>query len=216
MSFVISETVNFCVVFVRNKENVIVEDKFFKLEYNKVPPKKGSILVSEPYSGDMFFQRSVVLLVEHNKSGTVGFILNKPFSKTISKVTDYFGSFDAKVNIGGPVGNQNLYYLHTMGEKIAGSVPVQQDLFWGGNFSDIKLLAKDGLLDESDIKFFLGYSGWDAGQLASEIKKDYWLVSSCKTSEIMADANDIWRSVLGRMDSRYKVWSNFPVNPDSN
>lgn len=193
-----------------------LQDNFFKLEYNKIPPQKGSVLISEPYSSDYFFRRSVVLLVEHNNSGSVGFILNKPFGKQLKEITGYFQDFDSSVNIGGPVGNQNLYYIHTLGDKIKGSVAVKDNLYWGGNFAQLRDLALSGLLNENNIKFFVGYSGWDKGQLASEIKKDYWLVTDTKTEEIMADADNIWKTVLQKLETRYRIWSNFPVNPESN
>jgi putative transcriptional regulator len=193
-----------------------LQDNFFKLEYNKIPPQKGSVLISEPYSSDYFFRRSVVLLVEHNDSGSVGFILNKPFGKQLKDITGYFENFNSHVNIGGPVGNQNLYYIHTLGDKIKGSVAVKDNLFWGGNFAQLKDMALSGLLNENNIKFFVGYSGWDKGQLASEIKKDYWLVTDTKVEEVMADADNIWRTVLQKLEARYRIWSNFPVNPESN
>jgi putative transcriptional regulator len=193
-----------------------LQDNFFKLEYNKIPPQKGSVLISEPYSSDYFFRRSVVLLVEHNDSGSVGFILNKPFGKDLKEIVNYFEDFNSAVNIGGPVGNQNLYYIHTLGDKIKGSVAVKDNLFWGGNFAHVKDLALSGALNENDIKFFVGYSGWDKGQLDSEIKKDYWLVTDTKTEEIMANADNIWKTVLQKLETRYRIWSNFPVNPESN
>ena len=173
-------------------------------------------MISEPYSSDYFFRRSVVLLVEHNDSGSVGFILNKPFGKQLKDITGYFENFNSHVNIGGPVGNQNLYYIHTLGDKIKGSVAVKDNLFWGGNFAQVKDMALSGLLNENNIKFFVGYSGWDKGQLASEIKKDYWLVTDTKIDEIMADADNIWKTVLQKLEARYRIWSNFPVNPESN
>lgn len=204
---------DFCTI---KRKNMDLKSNFFQLEYNKIPPEKGSVLISEPYSSDYFFRRSVVLLVEHNDSGSVGFILNKTFGKNLKKITSLFGNFNSPVNIGGPVGNQNLYYLHTLGDKIKGSVHVKDDLYWGGNFAQLKELATAGKLSEDNVKFFVGYSGWDKGQLDSEIKKDYWLVTRAETNEIMADADEIWRTVLRKLDKRYRLWSNFPVNPESN
>ena len=189
---------------------------FFKLEYNKVPPKKGSVLISEPYSEDYFFQRSVVLLIEHDKSGSVGFVLNKNLNKGLKDITDYFGKYNAGINLGGPVSNQNLYYLHKLGYTIEGSVRVKTGLYWGGNFEVIKELASLGKLNDDNIKFFLGYSGWGEGQLESEIKKNFWLVANSPTNEIMSDPDTIWKSALNRMEKKYRIWSNFPVNPESN
>ncbi len=193
-----------------------MDENFFKLKYNKVTPVRGSVLISEPYSGDVYFSRSVVLLIQHDSLGTVGLILNKPFVKTLSEITDFFKNFDASINLGGPVGIHNIYFLHTLGDKISGSIHVKDNLFFGGNFADLKQLAFLGLLDEREVKFFLGYSGWELGQLDAEIKKDYWLVSEVEVAEIMLQSEDIWQSVLSRMGDKYRFWANFPKNPDEN
>lgn len=52
-------------------------NNIFKITHNNVLPAQGSILMSEPFLQDAYFQRSVVLLVEHNTEGSMGFVLNK-------------------------------------------------------------------------------------------------------------------------------------------
>ncbi|MEA2043565.1 MAG: YqgE/AlgH family protein [Bacteroidota bacterium] len=192
------------------------KEDFFKLKYNKIPPVKGCVLVSEPYSGDYFFERSVVLLAEHDETGTVGFILNKRLNKSLDEITDYFGNFSADVNFGGPVGEQNLYYIHSLGTEIEGSIKISDQLYWGGNFEMVKELSLLGKLNETNIKFFVGYSGWAKGQLDDEIKRDSWLVADISEKEIMAPAPKIWKSVLNKLERKYRIWSNFPLNPESN
>ena len=66
-------------------------------------PAKGKLLIAEPsiLSGSSF-NRSVVLLTEHNKSGSVGFIFNKPSIYTVSDLIPDVESA-LKVYIGGPV-----------------------------------------------------------------------------------------------------------------
>ena len=79
-----------------------------------VLPKKGHLLIAEPsILGDLSFNRSVVLLAEHNEEGSVGFILNKPLSYTIN---DLIPEIDAKFTIynGGPVEQDNLYFIHSI------------------------------------------------------------------------------------------------------
>ena len=46
---------------------------------NKLSPERGRILISEPLSQDMFFNRSIVYLTEYNKDGAFGFVLNNSF-----------------------------------------------------------------------------------------------------------------------------------------
>ena len=66
-------------------------------------PAQGSLLVSEPFLADSFFKRSVVLLSEHDKKGTLGFILNKPTDVTVNQAVDNFPEFEAPLYFGGPV-----------------------------------------------------------------------------------------------------------------
>ena len=81
----------------------------FKIKHNGIIPKQGSVLISEPFAPDSIFSRAVILLAEHNKDGTVGFILNKPIDRTLAQITEEFGNNGMKVSIGGPVENGNVY-----------------------------------------------------------------------------------------------------------
>lgn len=47
-------------------------NNIFKITHNNLLPAQGSILISEPFLQDAYFQRSVVLLVEHNTQGRWG------------------------------------------------------------------------------------------------------------------------------------------------
>ncbi len=67
--------------------------------------------------------------------------------------------------MGGPVAPDTLHYLHSMGDMIPKSVWVNENIFWGGDIEYIRNMIKSGNLNRSQIRFFLGYSGWSAGQL---------------------------------------------------
>jgi len=188
----------------------------FKIKHNNIEPKQGLVLVSEPFAPDSIFSRSVVLLAEHNEKGTVGFILNKPLNKKLSQLSEEFGNFDIKVSLGGPVGNKNIYYLHTYGEKIPGSIKIIKDLYWGGDFKILQVLIESGSIDEKKIRFFIGYSGWSEKQLDDEIKKDFWLVSDIDIETIMNYDKEIWNKVVSKLDKRYSIWQHFPENPNLN
>ncbi|MEO1548487.1 MAG: YqgE/AlgH family protein, partial [Bacteroidota bacterium] len=96
-------------------------------------PTKGKLLIAEPsLTGDVSFNRSVVLLAEHNQEGSVGFILNKPLdyniNDLISEITIPFQVFN-----GGPVEQDNLYFIHKVPHLIDGSIEISDGIFWGGN-----------------------------------------------------------------------------------
>jgi len=192
------------------------EPDLFKIKHNDIDPEQGLVLVSEPFAPDSIFSRSVVLLAEHNEKGTVGFILNKPVNRKLSQLSSEFGNFDMKVSLGGPVANSNIYYLHTYGEKIPGSLLIKDDLYWGGDFNILQVLIESGAVDESKIRFFIGYSGWSEKQLDNEIKKDFWLVSDIEVETVMNYDKEIWNKVVSKLDNRYSIWQHFPENPNLN
>ena len=100
-------------------------------------PKKGILLIAEPaLTGDVSFNRSVVLLAEHNDEGSVGFILNKPLAYTISDLILEI-EIPFQVYNGGPVEQDNLYYIHKIPMLIPNSIEISQGLFWGGNFEKV-------------------------------------------------------------------------------
>ena len=88
-------------------------------------PAQGSLLVSEPFLADSFFKRSVVLLSEHDKKGTLGFILNKPTDVTVNQAVDNFPDFEAPLYFGGPVETDTLFYIHTLGETLKASAGLE-------------------------------------------------------------------------------------------
>ena len=99
-----------------------------------IKPTKGVLLVAEPsIIGDVSFNRSVVLLAEHNAAGSVGFILNKPLEYTLNDLIPEVNSALTVYN-GGPVEQDNLYFIHRVpelipdGESIITSLPA---LFFG-------------------------------------------------------------------------------------
>merc|ERR1712065_46093 len=91
------------------------------------------ILISEPFLLDYYFKRSVVLLCDHSDEGSFGVIMNKPLSVKLNEVVKDFPDFAAPIYLGGPVQNDSLFFLHTIGDKIEGSVEVINGLFWGGD-----------------------------------------------------------------------------------
>ena len=188
----------------------------FKINHNNTKPKQGLVLVSEPFAPDSIFSRSIILLAEHNEEGTIGFILNKPFNRKISDFSSEFGNFDINISLGGPVGSEHIYYIHTYGKKIPGSIHIKDDLFWGGEFNVIQTMSEAGMLDETKIRFFMGYSGWSPEQLLNEIKKDSWLVSDIDVKTIMQNDNKIWDKTVSELDKPYNVWQHFPENPNLN
>jgi putative transcriptional regulator len=189
---------------------------FFKIQHQNIVPTSGTILISEPFSNDAYFKRSVVLLTLNDEEGSVGFILNKNVEIPLIDIFGEDFKMDASVSIGGPVSIDRIDYLHTLGNKIPDSKHIIGDIFWGGNFDAVMKLMRMNDVRKDQIRFFLGYSGWSKGQLNTEIDNKYWLVSNADQKTIMAKDDNYWRSTLQRMGKNYSPWLNIPEDPQLN
>lgn len=180
-------------------------------------PASGCILVSEPSLTDRFFARSVVLLAEHDKEGSFGLIINKPSEIRLSQITDEFPGFDPYLYLGGPVKVENLYFIHTKGDLIEGSLKILDGLYWGGNVSAVKELIHTRQITEKDIRFFIGYAGWQPRQLEKELSENAWLVLSTSVEDVFkVNTETVWRKILISMGDDYAPWVNYPDDPQMN
>ncbi|RAV28597.1 YqgE/AlgH family protein [Sinomicrobium soli] len=181
-------------------------------------PKKGHLLIAEPsIIGDVSFNRSVVLLAEHNEQGSIGFILNKPLA---FRLNDIVPGIDRplKVYNGGPVEQDNLYFIHRVPELISNSIEISHGIYWGGDFEVITGLINNGDIKSGDIKFFLGYAGWEIMQLEKELQSNSWIVAenTYKTNVIRKAASSFWKEKMIEFGGDYLLWSNAPENPNLN
>lgn len=193
-----------------------VLDMFAILPEDKIP-EKGKVLISEPFLPDTFFNRSIVYLTDHTPQGSVGFILNKKLDLKLSAAIDGFEGWNENLSMGGPVAPDTLHYLHNLGDLIPNSIQVEGSIFWGGDIESIKDLIKTKQIKQSQIRFFLGYSGWSAGQLERELKENSWVIAKVNSNIVMnSNGDDIWKKVLRSFNNKYRMWADFPDSPDMN
>jgi putative transcriptional regulator len=177
--------------------------------------QKGLLLLTEPsIIGDVTFNRSVILLADHTTEGTVGFILNKPLKYSINDlIPEILSNF--KVYNGGPVEQDNLYFIHNIPKLIPNSIEISNGIFWGGDFESTKALINTGIIKERNIRFFLGYTGWDAEQLENEMLNNSWILSknSCENKILGKASPHFWKEKILELGGDYLIWSNAPENP---
>lgn len=188
----------------------------FRIKTNNVLPKKGRILIAEPFLPGSYFNRSIVYLVEHNKEGSVGFILNKPVDFPVKEFEKEFPNFSDTLYMGGPVNIESVYYIHTLGKAIPNSVPIKDNLYWGGDYEQLKDMINSGMVSKNQIRFFLGYSGWGEDQLKEELDEDSWLVADIAPQLVMEDNEELWKDMVKKQGGIYSLWENFPENPSMN
>ncbi len=180
--------------------------------------KKGHLLIAEPsIIGDLSFNRAVILLADHNIDGSVGFIMNKPLKYTINDlVPDIESNFT--IYNGGPVEQDNLYFIHNIPELIPNSIEISNGIYWGGDFNITRNLINNGKINKENIRFFLGYTGWAAQQLSSEMDSNSWIITAnnYKKEIIKKSSDNLWKEKIIEIGGDYLIWSNAPENPTFN
>ena len=180
--------------------------------------KKGDFLISTPESlGDYYFNRSIVILAEVNENEIVGFIVNKELDYTLNDLDNSILDKEIKIFSGGPVNQDNLYFIHAHPELINNGINFYNKLFWGGEFKECVKMINERKVINPSIKFFSGYSGWTHDQLIEEIKNGSWIIKKNETNNMFCnDSKKMWRENMKKMDGKFKIWSNAPEDPQNN
>jgi putative transcriptional regulator len=182
---------------------------------NKIEP--GFLLVSDPFLKDPNFLRSVILICEYDEKGSLGFVLNKQFPKNLNQLIPDISHLHYPVFQGGPVGLDSLHFLHTQPLLIEGGLNIIDNIYWGGNFEQALELMQSKKITPRDIRFFIGYSGWDEGQLDAEIDEKSWLLHLAEKQFVFHhNANMLWKNVVNDMGGDYKQLVNYHIDPQLN
>jgi len=187
-----------------------------KIKTNNIKPARGKILISEPFLLDYFFKRSVILLAEHNEEGSFGIIINKPIETRLNEVLKDFTDLDIPIYLGGPVKTDSIFFIHTK-ENVGKSLKIIDGLYWGGDIDTIREMLEMRMIKENEIRFFIGYAGWNPKQLDREIREKSWVLSHTTVDEIInKQPEKLWPGYLKSMGSDYAIWANFPADPSFN
>ncbi len=182
---------------------------------DKKEVKQGDLLIAEPFLSDPNFARSVVLVCEHSSEGSFGLVINKPAELSIEEATNFM-FVDNNIFVGGPVEQDTLHFIHTIAQ-LENAIPLKNGVYWGGDYEQLKEMNADGMVNKRNCRFFAGYSGWGKGQLKGELDDDSWVISRIPLDILFElDADKIWQEVLRLMGNRYKILSNYPIDPRLN
>ena len=188
----------------------------FKIRRNRKKVEIGNILIAEPFLQGKYFSRSVIFMVEHDEKGSIGFVLNKPMAYTTSDLVTELAGLEYPVYIGGPVEQNQLYYLHNHAE-VEDALQIVPRIYWAGVFSKLTRLLQEGKIQPGEVRFFAGYSGWDAGQLDRELDENSWMVGDITPARFFEIPNDnLWEASMSGLGGRYRIWANFPKDPIMN
>ena len=179
--------------------------------------KAGILLISPPVQVDFIFRRAVILLCEHSETGSFGLILNRSLALVMEQLFEDLPGFAEEVGCGGPVQPETLHFIHRTPETIPDGIEILPGVFWGGDFEKVKAGINEESIDPNDIRFFLGYAGWSAGQLAEEVERGGWILANSDEDTVFDTAEGaIWRQSLKQLGGSYAILANYPEHPSLN
>ncbi len=166
----------------------------------------GQILIAMPGLADPRFDRSVILICAHSEDGAMGLIVNKPLEDMrFDELLDQLSiprapeGRDIRVLMGGPVDRGRGFVLHTA-DWVAGkaTLAVPGGYAMTATQDILEALAIGG--GPQHALLALGYSGWGAGQLESEIARNDWLTTAAPEGLVFgAEDSAKWAAALKAM-----------------
>ena len=124
-----------------------------------------------------FFEDTTILLVEHNEAGSTGFVTNKAFGKSLNDLLEFNQAKPFPLMDGGPVDREHLFVLHKRPDLIEGSKQLTDGLYLGGNMEQVIEAINTSSASNQQIQLFIGYCGWDIGELEAELEEGSWTAS---------------------------------------
>lgn len=179
--------------------------------------RTGMLLIANAELQDQNFRRTVVLLCEHNASGTFGLILNRPLELGMMDIIDDYTGENLPLHWGGPVQPNTVHVLHRYGNLVSDSTEVANGVYWGGDYAQIKSLIQTKQVSSQGFKFYLGYSGWGEGQLEEEMAGRSWYLFPADSHTVFEeDVTRMWSRVLRKKGGDYAIVAMFPPDPQLN
>lgn len=190
----------------------------------------GKLLVAAPGMTDPRFEKTVVLLLDHDADGALGVVLNRPTAIGVAEVLPGWNVVVSAPDVvfeGGPVATDSALGV----AQVAGpEEPVGFRTMFGGtdDASGPMTGRRTGLVDLdtpieliagalASLRVFAGYAGWAGGQLEDEIGADGWFVLEARPEDISALAPaGLWRTVLRRQPGELALLSTYPRDPALN
>ena len=159
--------------------------------------RTGAIIISTALLNGSSFEKTVIVIAEHNEKGSLGFIINQPFARSLNELEEFKDSIPVPLFTGGPVQNDMLYFLHRRADLIDEGQLVDGNVYLYGDFKTAVQLLNTAVLPVTDVKLFIGYCGWDAGELEAELAEGSWLLTNASVDLVFdEDPELLWDKLL--------------------
>lgn len=158
-------------------------------------PAVGELLVATDEVQGSTFYETVILLLHYDESGALGLVINRPTEaapKELLPELEGIGNYEGTTYWGGPVRLATIRALHRTDS------PNEDEIHVFDNVHQLPLDEKlpAGASNEKTLRFFIGYAGWSAGQLESEIRFGSWQVISATGEAVFSeDPNTLWETL---------------------
>jgi putative transcriptional regulator len=139
--------------------------------------KAGIYIKSSTALNGSFFEHTTILIVEHNEKGSLGFVTNKSFGKSLHELIEFNHAKPYPLMDGGPVDREHLFVLHKRPDLIDGGEQTPNGLYLGGSMEQVIEAINTRAANKEEIQVFIGYCGWDAGELEAELEEGSWTFS---------------------------------------
>ncbi|MEL7061757.1 MAG: YqgE/AlgH family protein [Acidobacteriota bacterium] len=158
------------------------------------------LLLAMPQVNDPFFRQAVVLLIRHEEDeGSLGFIVNRPMELTVSEILEdneieWTGEASPSAFFGGPVSPEMGTLLYRSAAETDDDDEVLPGVSASHSLQDLESLSRER---PEAFRLFLGYAGWDSGQLEREIVRNDWLIAPVSNDLIFSSSpEEVWRRAV--------------------
>ena len=178
---------------------------------------KGQLLLDSGQLRGSFFQRTVVLICQHDAEGAFGLVLNRATGNSVGEmiVADLPDALKGcPLHLGGPVQPSALSFLHS--DAFVADANVMPNLSLGHSVDELVELG-EAFSATRKIKLFAGYAGWSPGQLEDEMKRKAWLKHPASLELVFDTAPaQLWEEILRRKGGLFRVLAQSPEDLSQN
>jgi putative transcriptional regulator len=168
--------------------------------------KSGSVLIAQKLWDNELFSRAVILILEHDATGTTGIILNK--SNLLSQSLSILMNTD--LQYGGAYDTHRVGFIHQI-KDLSKAIKISDDVYYSENFNELETIISDDIFNVAKIKAFIGFTVWKAGELEQEITDKKWWITDFKLDELyQVNGNELWGYKLLKSGNIYGLFYDMP------
>ena len=180
----------------------------------KLESLKGKLLIANSSLRNSYFAEAVILILEHDNLGAFGLLLNRPEKshKHLGSLLNIVATSSKHISFyeGGPVGEENLFIIHTDASNVHAGKEIIPDVFWDSSAELLRELCNC----PHSFNLYRGYVGWGPFQLETEIRSNSWVIAPALESIIFLNSpTAMWRKALQTNGGIYSYFAKKVKDP---